>query len=1069
MAIGIDEEIMEMQRYCVRCHERLPKDAPKGICPNCEFRGALSERLFSISDLSECRSEEEFSESPQSFGDYQLIQEIGRGGMGIVYKARQVSLNRIVALKTILTPHFAGKGSGERFRNEAAAAAMLRHLNIVAVHDVGIRDGQPFFSMEYVEGRSLAQLVGSRPLAPNVAARYSKQIAEAIHYAHTQGILHRDLNPSNILIESATDQPRITDFGLAKRIDSASSITLGGQVIGSPCFIPPEQAGKHAGKIGPTSDVYALGALLYYQLTARPPFQAETLEGIVVQLLNSEPVSPRLLNPAIPHDLETICLKCLEKEPSKRYGTAQELAEELDRFRRDEPVRARPISLLEKGARWCRRKPALSSALLLSLVMLLVVTIGSPIAFVRINRERGRVQEQANARRSQLYAAEVNLAFEALAQANLGQARQLLGRQTPSLTETNDLRGFEWRYLYGQCKSDELLTLTHSAELKTWLSFAPDGRNLAIADGDGNVTLWDYRTFQKAAFFPAYTNFARSVHVTERRALAFSKDGKSLAVGVGNTIALWDIASGQQTATLFGHSKTVTHLAFSSNGGMLASASDDATVRLWGASMNPPRWLVTLECECPALAVAFSEDSSLLAVGSKAAVVMLWGLSGSAVPRKLTSLRGMTGWVPGLVFAPAGRRLAAGSGSQLLLWDLDAEGHAYSTNQFHSAGGSLGVIDSISFSPDGQVLVSAGSDRNLTLWDASGTGRAPVKLKGHQGEIYSVGFSNDGHFLASSSQDGTAKIWDTSPLWSGRQKMSHDNWLFAVAFSPDNRLLASLGQDSNVKLWDVASESLLAQRHFPSPGQHLSFSPDGSLLALADAGGVHVLRVSSLEDATNFPGNLIAFSPIDGKLLYSQDQRIFQRDLQTGIVRSWNAQWDGAVSLAISPAGWLAAASPIRHTEQFKIQLWSWSSLNRFIELGRHADRVPGLSFSPDGSWLASASWDGTNRLWSLSNPGQPSLPLQTQSGLAWAVAFAPDGRTLATGGDDSSVRLWHLDSFQQAGTLRGHTASVTALAFSPNGKNLASGSGDGTVRIWRAPTLEEIIRAETSRKETKQ
>jgi serine/threonine protein kinase len=284
------------------------------------------------------------------FGDYELLEEIARGGMGVVYRARQPSLGRIVALKMILAGQFASKQIIQRFRGEVTAAALLQHPNIVAIHDVGIHEDQHYFSMDYVEGQNLSQLVGNRPLPPAKAARYVKLIAEAIHFAHEQGILHRDLKPSNVLVD-ASDQPRITDFGLAKRLDGDSSLTATGQMLGSPNFMPPEQASSQRGKVGRHSDVYGLGAILYHLLTARPPFQAESFESVIHQLLNAEPVSPRLLNSSVPPDLETICLKCLQKEPSRRYQSAQELADELGRFLRHEPIHARPVTLAERTPR----------------------------------------------------------------------------------------------------------------------------------------------------------------------------------------------------------------------------------------------------------------------------------------------------------------------------------------------------------------------------------------------------------------------------------------------------------------------------------------------------------------------------------------------------------------------------------------------------------------------------------------------------------------------------------------------------------------------------------------------
>lgn len=327
-----------------------------------------------------------------SFGEYELLEEIARGGMGVVYRARQKSLGRTVAVKMILAGAQAGKEFVQRFRTESAAAAILQHPNIVAIHDVGVHEGRHYFSMDYVEGQSLAQLVKQQPLAPARAAHYAEILAAAIHYAHEHGILHRDLKPSNVLID-ADDQPRITDFGLARRLDGESSLTMTGQVLGSPNFMPPEQAGAKRGKVGRTSDVYALGGILYYLLTGRAPFQADSLEHLISQVLHADPVAPRVLNPAVPPDLETITLKCLEKEPSRRYQTAQELAEELGRVLRHEPICARPITPPEKLWRWCRRKPALAASLSLIAILLSIVIVGSPIAIFRINRERVHAED----------------------------------------------------------------------------------------------------------------------------------------------------------------------------------------------------------------------------------------------------------------------------------------------------------------------------------------------------------------------------------------------------------------------------------------------------------------------------------------------------------------------------------------------------------------------------------------------------------------------------------------------------------------------------------------------------
>ena len=351
---------MSQASICPECGVPLPADAPEGVCPACALKGAMEEQEQTALNRSESGLERGECQLPRAFGEYELLEEIAHGGMGIVYRARQKSLDRIVAVKLLQFGSLSSAEYVKRFRAEASAAASLQHPNIVSVHEVGVHEGQHYLVMNFVNGPPLSRLAGQGPLPAKTAAAYLECIAEAVHCAHEHGILHRDLKPSNVLIDE-NNRPQVTDFGLAKRMDGESSLTLSGQVLGSPNYMPPEQASAEHGKVTRRSDVYGLGAILYHLLTGRPPFQTASLNEAIQQVTQVEPVAPRLLNPSVPVDLETICLKCLEKETGRRYPTAQMVADELCRFLNGESIQARPVGMLERFWRWCRRKPLVAS------------------------------------------------------------------------------------------------------------------------------------------------------------------------------------------------------------------------------------------------------------------------------------------------------------------------------------------------------------------------------------------------------------------------------------------------------------------------------------------------------------------------------------------------------------------------------------------------------------------------------------------------------------------------------------------------------------------------------------
>jgi serine/threonine protein kinase/WD40 repeat protein len=862
------------------------------------------------------------------FGDYELLEEIARGGMGVVYKARQVSLNRIVAVKMILAGQLASEAEVRRFRAEAEAAANLKHSNIVAIHEVGQHDGQHYFSMDYIPGRNLADTVRQGPLAPKQAARYVRIIAEAVQFAHQHGTLHRDLKPSNILIDS-TDQPHVTDFGLAKRVeDEAQSaerkapgtprpalhaLTQTGQVLGTPSYMPPEQAGGKRGQVGPASDVYALGAILYHLVTARPPFQAATPLDTLLQVLDTEPVSPRLLNPAIDLDMETICLKCLQKEPERRYASAQALADDLERFLNGQPIHARPIGDLRRFWRWCRRNPRV--ALLSGTVMLLLVIL--PLAVALVYRSESRKTAAAlDESRYHLYLAHITGAQHAL---GVGQDVRAWDLLLPCASGQSDLRGWEWHYLSNRCRVRLVLSTRWSGtDLVSRMAWSPDGKQLAMAGAGPRenpsssgtkyygpqevVSIWDVTgdlaTGRLVSDQATVFNFPAN-------AVAWSRDGRLLSATTREKggATTWDVAK----RTVVENPPDVSF-----------APADDTPKALWKLLAKVPGWLQAQE---PISASAsWSPDKRLLAVGR-----------------------------------PTG---------ETAIWDLGPE---RAVAKFDLARDFFGT--SVAWSPDNQRLAVAGA-RVVVLNLQSGRSST---LAEPDGPFTQAAWSGDGRYLAAVAEKGVVKVWETQtwrevatlpgfpPQVPGDHPL-HDK--IQLAWTADSRFVAAALNRQMLLIWEADSWREALRVQHPLFLAHLDgWTRNGHRLLFQDPGRDASFRTwdpsSGAKVLTHIPHPTEKWSIPDG--------------VQLADVRQHEIRIQDAIS------------SPPRE-----------------IMLRGHGDRIRALAWSPDRSRLASASADGTLKVWDIRR-GQELLSF---AGIFLSVAWSPDGRRLAAC-DGSAVLIW--------------------------------------------------------------
>lgn len=1036
----------------------------EGLCPTC-----LGGLVFLEPDAPLPCEEDEYPQScfapsasgqrpARQFGRYELLEEIACGGMGIVYRARQVSLNRIVALKMILAPRMGDPGIAQRFRLEAEAAAQLQHRNIVAIHEIGEFEGQPFYTMDFVEGRSLAQLVAQRELSPRQAATCVKIIAEAIHYAHQRGILHRDLKPSNVLIDE-DDQPRVTDFGLAKLMLSNSDLTLSGQTVGSPSYMAPEQAEGRTRDVSARSDVYSLGALLYEVLSGKPPFKGDSTLATLKLVVESVPAPPRLLRAGIPPDLETICLKCLEKDPARRYDSAQELADDLGHFLCGEPIQAHPVGVSERCWRWCRRNPKVAVAAGLAFLATAAGVAGISWQWRQAEANRHRAELGECNTRYHLYAADMYAAQQAFAIQNWGLVRRLLEAHRPNPGQ-EDLRGFEWRFLWEQVQGDQLGQLKGLSNLVTTLAFSPDSRRLVSAGRDGTLRVWNLDRRELESALPSLTG-----HVFR---VTFSADGKQLAVGAWEGVELWDTESWQVTARL---DVPMASVAFAPSNSLLAIGHSNV---IWGADYTGSVWLwdtaqrATQSCLTNAGGrVAFSPDGRTLASGNHGDDIQLWDLpSGRLCGHFTNGLRLLH-----LEFSPDGRFLGT------IQWhDGPRLGQVSGTNSLEHLGGDHSRVRALAFSPDSRTIATAGSDRTVDLWDTN-TRRLRHRLRGHGEEVWAVAFSPNGKLLASAGRDDGIFLWNPS----SRPSTNLLEGLFGplgcpmFTLSPDSRRIAA-ATANGVQVWTVADRKPLVALNADVP---LDFFPDANhLLTLCQPASLvgwnlaTIQRVSQVELPAAFDrfsdarlshsGRWIAFGSLRAELDLA--------DVRTGqSVAAPKPHFRYVLALGFTPDDRLLVSSD----RQGNAYLWEVPSLRPRGVFRGHQDYIRGLAISPDGSRLATASADGTARIWSLATCQELAI-LRGHSEELNDAAFSPDGRTLATTSYDKAVRLWDLRTFREMIALsnrdglasnrdqpaergRAQDDAFLRVRFAADGSLLIAETLWGTLRSWRAPTLQEI------------
>lgn len=951
---------------------------------------------------------------PKQIKNYDILGVLGRGGMGVVYKARQRGLNRMAALKMILAAGHASNEDVLRFQTEAEAVAKLQHPNIVQIFEVSDADGHPFFSLEYVDGGTLASKLSNNPIPARQAAELVEPLARAMFYAHENGILHRDLKPGNILL-TMQGTPKITDFGLAKRMgDDSSNNTGTGSILGTPAYMAPEQAEGKIRELGPGVDIYALGSVLYHALTGRPPFVGETVLDTLQQVKNDDPVPPSRLQPKVPGDLETICLKCLQKEPRKRYETAQDLADDLSRFLKNEPIKARPVSIFERGVKWAKRRPQVAALLGALLFVVVGGFLGMFGLWVRAEGLRTKAeknfdraqQEEKRAKGAEgaataaldtsnrtLYAAQMNLAQDAIKDASVNRLRDLLKGQ-----KDGKLVGFEWKYLSGLLKSDVLPLKGHTQLVQAVAFRPPDGKQLASASGDGSIVLWDPDAKGDAKFRRL------KEHAGVVRSLAFNKTGQLLAsAGEEGVIQVFDLPSGAKTPmkTIAGDHHGINSLAFGPKSDWLVAGGDDGAIRLWSL-VSDEKPTVLKGHEYPVTDVVVSADGSKIASGSLDKTARVWN---AATQQQLFTCN-HDHWVTAVAFSADAKSLASSSWDKALkLWDGQ-------TGRFQFVlEGLPSPVRNLAFSPDGSRLAASCHDHSVIVWDLV-TKKILRNWPGEPGKVRTVAFSSDGQLLASvnfdlGKQEGRMLKASATPM--------------GVAFANDSTLLAA-GAFGELIFWNLDIEAL---------------GLEDSIGVIREGSALRCIAVNPVR-------KLLAVGAEDGAVIL-QSETNPEKPVLTG-----HKRWVQAVGF--NRAGDTLASG----SADGVLMIWNLDNLKTPRSLPAHKDAIRGLAFRDDGLCLATAGSDRVVKLWNPAT-GELLATLEHDAPVL-AVAFQPGTSLLATAGADRIIRLWDSAKKEKIRDLRGHTHAVTCLTFSPDGQRLVSGSDDATIKLWDPATGQETL-----------
>ncbi len=1017
---------------------------------------------------------------PEHLGRYRLLRLLGQGGMGAVYEAEQDDPRRIVALK-VVRPGLASPSLLKRFRHESQILGRLHHSGIAQVYEAGLaNDGQPFFAMEFIQGLPLDEFARLHARTLEARGELLARVCDAVQHAHEQGVVHRDLKPTNILVEEA-GQPKVLDFGVARVTDvdvlTEAALTQTGQFVGTPNYMSPEQVSGDPATIDCRADVYALGVILFELAAHRLPFRLENRPFAETARLILEEDPPKLgsIDLELRGDVETIVSKALEKDRARRYASAAELAADLRRWLAHKPIQARPPSALYHMRKFARRHRGLVGGAAATGLALIAGTVFSLLFAFGEARQRQEADRARGAALRETYQARLAAAAMALREGNFRTAEHQLDAAPP------ELRGWEWQHLRARV-SDLSPVVLEAPEFDSLMEYFPPGKRLLARKGN-KVVLADLQT---------------------RAVLREVCDASSFRDALASSGFMLAYARPESGTMLLDETGAQTNIPVTWEGGNLGhslSASEDRKLlAVWNRSSPSDRWLrlfelpsgrlrLTIERPERLRSVAFSPDGTRVAGGSKEPDVFLWDAATGAT----TLLHGHTAQVNSVAFHPDGKRLVSGSSDGTIRqWDVGAgqpidvrRGHRRGVTQPIYMRDDEGILG-VRYSPDGQWIASSGYDTTVRIWKTYDS-EPPTVLPDHEGSVHDAYFSPDGFTISTTGENPRQwRTWLTPAATDRLVLRGHSSYVYPVVHSPDGRLLASAGWDNDqgIRLWDATSGALLAVlTGHKYPIFSLAFSPDSRrLVSRSDDATLRVWDAETGAALAVLPCDRVSNSGAPQSVVVTPDGRTILTGTDKGLRR-----WDLATgaeqgriplplinvrALAVRPQDGLLAASGDGPNIILVDTGTGESRAVLTIQPGRAGIEIHSLAFSPDGRQLISAGNARDIQVWDVAS-GKLVRELHGHSDEVFAAIFHPDGRRIVSAGRDRIIRVWDPATGDEMAQLLGHTNYIFSLSFSPDGTTLASGSGDTTVRLWETERLgrrldalreEQSLRSEAER-----